>query len=131
MFVICCLLRLDLPKKIVLSYFSPPIVSDPCLPVSFREQVSSSTGDQMVTLVGTGVYHDCKNKLRMLINLTATCVKEPCSLNGVYQPEINYEHSQFYGFSEFFYTMEDLLSSGGQYNYRKFQTLARVCTVHL
>jgi len=101
-------------------------VSDPCLPIGYREQVTSPSGDQVITLHGTGIYDDCKNKLRHLLNLSTPCVREPCALDGTYLPEIDYRHSQFYGFSEFYYTMEDLLHIGGAYNYRQFQTLARV-----
>jgi ectonucleoside triphosphate diphosphohydrolase 4 len=43
-----------------------------------------------------------------LLNLNATCKRKPCSLNGVYQPTINYDAQDFYGFSEFWYTMEGL-----------------------
>jgi len=44
----------------------------------------------------------------MLLNLNATCLRKPCSFNGVYQPEINYNSQDFYGFSEFWYTMQGL-----------------------
>ena len=42
------------------------------------------------------------------MNLNATCKRKPCSFNGVYQPQINYNAQDFYGFSEFWYTMQGL-----------------------
>lgn len=103
------------------------VVSDPCLPINYREQVTSSAGGRVITLQGTGIYDDCKNKLRHLLNFSTNCTKEPCTLDGTYLPEIDFRHTRFYGFAEFYYTMEDLLHIGGEYSYRKFQTLARFC----
>ena len=53
-------------------------------------------------------------------------MKEPCYMNGVYQPEIDTSSSEFYGFSEFYYSMEDVLRMGGPYNYNKFEAAAQV-----
>ena len=111
---------------LILAYFSNTVVSDPCLPINYREQVTPSTGGQVITLQGTGIYDDCKNKLRHLLNFSTTCTMAPCALDGTYLPEIDYRHTQFYGFAEFYYTMEDLLHIGGEYNYKIFQSLARV-----
>ena len=57
---------------------------------------------------------------------TMPCVKEPCSINGAFQPEINVNNSEFYGFSEFYYSMEDVLRIAGQYDYKKFEQAAQV-----
>ena len=37
---------------------------------------------------------------------------------------IYFRNSEFYGFSEFYYTMEDVLRMGGPYEYMKFQKAA-------
>ena len=34
---------------------------------------------------------------------------------------------QFYGFSEFYYSMEDVLRMAGAYNFRSFAEAAQVC----
>ena len=62
----------------------------------------------MITIVGEGNFHDCAEHLVPLLNLNTTCKKQSCSINGVYQPIINYKSQDFYGFSEFWYTMEGL-----------------------
>jgi len=67
------------------------------------------------TVIGEGDFDSCAKHLVNLLNLNATCKRKPCSLNGIYQPTINYDLQDFYGFSEFWYTMEDILKIGGPY----------------
>jgi Golgi nucleoside diphosphatase len=47
-------------------------------------------------------------------------------MNGVRRPMIDFHNSEFYGFSEFFYTMEDILKMGGKFNGIQFQRQANV-----
>lgn len=42
------------------------------------------------------------------------------------QAPINFSNSEFYGFSEFYYCMEDVLRIGGQYNSDKYSQAAMV-----
>jgi Golgi nucleoside diphosphatase len=48
-------------------------------------------------------------------------------MNGVHQPPIVFRNSEFYGFSEFWYTMEDVFRIGGLYGSKKFEEEAKVC----
>lgn len=48
------------------------------------------------------------------------------SLNGVYQPPIHFQNSEFYGFSEFYYCTEDVLRMGGNYDAAAFTRAAKV-----
>ena len=43
---------------------------------------------------GLGDYSECQNRVKELLNNTQPCMKEPCSINGIFQPEIDsrYEH---------------------------------------
>lgn len=59
-------------------------------------------------MTGEGDFANCTKHLITLLNLNATCLRKPCSFNGVYQPEINYNSQDFYGFSEFWYTMQGI-----------------------
>ena len=43
--------------------------------------------------------------------------------------QINFANSEFYGFSEFYYSMEDVLRMAGKYDYMKFSRAAKVCIV--
>ncbi|CAF2078259.1 unnamed protein product [Rotaria magnacalcarata] len=84
-----------------------------CLPHGYTTNYTRY--NKIITIKGEGDFHSCANHLVTLLNLNATCKKKPCSLNGIYQPKINYESQDFYGFSEFWYTMEDVLKIGGPY----------------
>ncbi|KAL3863359.1 hypothetical protein ACJMK2_005117 [Sinanodonta woodiana] len=99
-------------------------IPDACLPVNLVLESKDKTGI-VNTFKGTGDYLQCQNKLIPLLNLTVPCQREPCSLNGVHQPYINFHNSEFYGFSEFWYTMEDVFRIGGQYEYEAFIAQAK------
>lgn len=97
---------------------------DPCLPQSLEETVSQDKKD--LFLKGSGDYDKCQERLKPLLNLTVPCEKEPCSFNGIFQPDVRFNNSEFYGFSEYWYCMEDVLRIGGVYEYEKFQKAAKV-----
>lgn len=59
-------------------------------------------------------------------NASIPCEQAPCSMNGVHQPMISFHNSEFYGFSEFWYTMDDVFRIGGIYNFEKFKFEAKV-----
>lgn len=44
------------------------------------------------------------------------------------QAPVNFSNSEFYGFSEFYYCMEDVLRMGGQYDSGMFSRAAKVTT---
>ena len=115
-------------KSPVLSKKSPVLslpleILDPCLPVGM---ITEGGRDDVYRFKGTGDYHACQESLLPLLNLTLSCQTSPCSFNGVHQPEINFHNSEFYGFAEFWYTMEDVYRIGGQYEYDIFAAQAKV-----
>ena len=77
-------------------------------------------------LTGTGSFRKCEEKIKPLLNLTTTCPKSPCSFNGIYQSPIDYEHADFYGFAEFWYSSNDVLRVGGKYENEKLEKEAKV-----
>lgn len=89
------------------------------------EEVKLASGESC-HVRGTGDFVQCKHTLAAYLNQSVPCTKEPCSLGGVFQPEIDMRHSAFYGFSEFYYTMEDVLQMGGKYEYVPFYKAAQV-----
>jgi len=103
------------------------VISDPCLTVNKVEHVTY--GGQQFDLKGTGNYLLCQQSLVPLLNKSVTCQKQPCSMNGVYQPEIKFQRSTFFGFSEFYYSSEDVLRLGGAYHYETFERAAKVSTI--
>lgn len=102
--------------------FSSPIL-DPCLPRGLKDSITVSKKE--VFLRGSGNFDKCQGQLKPLLNLSVPCEKEPCSFNGVFQPNIEFSNSEFYGFSEYWYCMEDVLRIGGVYDYEKFQKAAK------
>lgn len=84
-----------------------------CMPRGYTTNYTRN--NQTIHVTGEGDFLNCAKQLVNLLNLNASCPKKPCSFNGVYQPEINYKSQDFYGFSEFWYTMQDILKIGGPY----------------
>lgn len=50
------------------------------------------------------------------------CIDEPCLFNGIHGPKLNFELDKFIGISEYWYTANDIFQSGGEYNYKAFNT---------
>ncbi|XP_041956624.1 ectonucleoside triphosphate diphosphohydrolase 4 isoform X1 [Alosa sapidissima] len=95
-------------------------VLDPCLPNDLQDEVGP-TG-QRIHIRGTGDFDSCRLLLQPFLNRTN---ETHTSLNGIYQPAIDFRNSQFYGFSEFYYCTEDVLRMGGDYNSTKYTNAAK------
>lgn len=77
------------------------VVAHPCLPPGFTWHVDPGEfgvtttsihprrSNGPVVLRGTGDFHRCKAVAEHLIDVDIPCYQPPCSLNGVYQPELN------------------------------------------
>lgn len=85
-----------------------------------------------VHTIGTGHWEECYQLLRGFTNS-----KEPfyedcptkddsCPSDGIKIPMVvDMKISDFYGFSEFWYSMEEMLDQGGSYNPQEFQQIAK------
>ncbi|XP_048368891.1 ectonucleoside triphosphate diphosphohydrolase 4 isoform X4 [Sphaerodactylus townsendi] len=93
---------------------------DPCLPLDIEEEIQQN--GQTMHLRGTGDFNLCREVIQTLMNKTN---ETQTSLNGVYQPPVHFENSEFYGFSEFYYCTEDVLRMGGEYSAAKFLKAAK------
>uniref|UniRef100_A0A0G2JX61 Ectonucleoside triphosphate diphosphohydrolase 4 n=1 Tax=Rattus norvegicus TaxID=10116 RepID=A0A0G2JX61_RAT len=93
---------------------------DPCLPLDLKDEIQQN--GQTLYLRGTGDFDLCRETLQPFMNKTN---ETQTSLNGVYQPPIHFQNSEFYGFSEFYYCTEDVLRMGGDYNAAKFTKAAK------
>ncbi|XP_064600465.1 ectonucleoside triphosphate diphosphohydrolase 4-like isoform X2 [Liolophura sinensis] len=98
---------------------------DPCLPVNMIQQSDDPVDDVTLYFKGTGDFLACRAAVMPLLNLTVPCQKFMCSMNGVFQPDINFHNSEFFGFSEFWYTTEDVFRMAGPYNSDKFVGAAK------
>ncbi|XP_058143840.1 ectonucleoside triphosphate diphosphohydrolase 4 isoform X4 [Dasypus novemcinctus] len=93
---------------------------DPCLPLDIKDEIQQN--GQTMYLRGTGDFDLCRETIQPFMNRTN---ETQTSLNGVYQPPIHFQNSEFYGFSEFYYCTEDVLRMGGDYNAAKFTKAAK------
>ncbi|NWW87473.1 ENTP4 diphosphohydrolase, partial [Rhynochetos jubatus] len=93
---------------------------DPCLPLDAEDEIQQN--GQMMYLRGTGDFNLCRELIQPFMNKTN---ETQTSLNGVYQPAVHFQNSEFYGFSEFYYCTEDVLRMGGDYNAAKFTKAAK------
>ncbi|XP_041346574.1 ectonucleoside triphosphate diphosphohydrolase 4 isoform X1 [Pyrgilauda ruficollis] len=93
---------------------------DPCLPRDAQDELRHR--GLTLHLRGTGDFQLCRERLRPLLNRTNGTGS---SLNGVFQPPVHLQSSEFYGFSEFYYCTEDVLRMGGDYSAAKFTRAAQ------
>ncbi|XP_072410044.1 ectonucleoside triphosphate diphosphohydrolase 4 isoform X2 [Chiloscyllium punctatum] len=93
---------------------------DPCLPADSKDEIHQ--GGRTLYLRGLGDFDWCRQIIRPFLNKTN---ETSTSLNGVYQPPVDYLNSEFYGFSEFYYCTEDVLRMGGDYDVAKFTKAAK------
>ncbi|XP_068777111.1 ectonucleoside triphosphate diphosphohydrolase 4 isoform X6 [Struthio camelus] len=107
-----------LGKQIGMTSDSPYL--DPCLPLDAQDEVRQN--GQIMYLRGTGDFDMCREIIQPFMNKTN---ETQTSLNGVYQPAVHFQNSEFYGFSEFYYCTEDVLRMGGDYNAAKFTKAAK------
>lgn len=96
-------------------------VLDPCLPRDARDELQQA--GLTLHLRGTGDFQQCRELLQPLLNRTN---ETQSSLNGVFQPPVQFHNSEFYGFSEFYYCTEDVLRMGGDYSAARFTKAAQV-----
>ncbi|XP_034431565.1 ectonucleoside triphosphate diphosphohydrolase 7-like [Hippoglossus hippoglossus] len=91
---------------------------DPCLPAGLSDTVVRD--NRTLYLRGQGAWADCQHSVQPFLGLHNGTM----SPGGVYQAPINFSNSEFYGFSEFYYCMEDVLRMGGQYDSGKYSRAA-------
>lgn len=91
---------------------------DPCLPHGLSDTVVR--GNHTLHLRGQGDWAHCQDAVRPFLGLHNGTM----SPGGVYQAPINFSNSEFYGFSEFYYCMEDVLRIRGTYNSFKYARAA-------
>lgn len=93
---------------------------DPCLPVGLTDVLERN--GHILHIRGKGDWATCGALLRPLLARSNT---SHASLNGIYQSPIDFNNSEFYGFSEFFYCTEDVLRIGGHYHGPTFAKAAQ------
>jgi len=120
-------------KRQLVSDASLVAVPDVCLPLDCSEHIAR--GNSSAIVYGVGSLELCRKKLLPLLNMSSCKTVSSssainCVTGGFQRPSISFINSKFYAFSEFYYTMEDILRMGGKYNSVRFQLAAQVCLLH-
>ncbi|KAK6441047.1 Golgi apyrase [Oleoguttula sp. CCFEE 5521] len=96
------------------SYPNMGELPDPCLPVGLRVD---ATGAEIAkgavvesSLVGTGKFTECLKRTNPLLEKDAPCDDQPCLLNGVHTPAIDFDVNHFVGVSEYWHTTHELFA---------------------
>lgn len=93
---------------------------DPCLPTDLAFTTKGDVflpGPKTVDgkipyLIGTGQFDRCLNKTYPLLEKDAICEDEPCLLNGVHVPAIDFGVNHFVGISEYWHTTHEIFDKG-------------------
>lgn len=109
-------------KKNSHSFSQGQTITDPCLPRDLTDEGHHKS--RYYRLSGNGKFKECQAEIIKLLNTTAPCKTKPCSLDGIHQPPINFDQSEFYGFAEFWYSTQDILRLGGQYEDDRMDQMA-------
>lgn len=103
-------------------------LQDPCSPLGMYEDIAAE--DRTLSLRGTGDFDSCRAALLPVLLGNATqssCVDRTCRVASSFQrPAVKYNHLEFLGTSEFFYTMRDVLRMAGNYDADSFERSAKV-----
>ena len=100
-------------------------VLDPCLHHS-QSEIHTHFG-RSINFTGLSNYFLCREMLHTHLHKEEPCPLSPmhCKMDNVYQAPIDFSSMAFYGFSEFWYTMQDVYGTGGVYYRDKFELSAR------
>ncbi|KAI1729873.1 GDA1/CD39 (nucleoside phosphatase) family domain-containing protein [Ditylenchus destructor] len=103
-------------------------VRDGCLPTNFLKLVNKHDGSQFVRK-GTGGWDSCVDEIAQLLFKAPgvrTCPNgQTCYFGGVVAPPLSLSQIELYGFSEYWFSVEDVLSLGGVYVHDEFEKKAR------
>ncbi|CAG9537364.1 unnamed protein product [Cercopithifilaria johnstoni] len=102
-------------------------IRDPCLPVNLLKTVKSKDGSQFIRK-GVGDWDTCIKNVTSLLMATvvnSNCYTEKCLFGLVRSPPISLSEIELYGFSEYWFSLENVLSVGGNYDFSKTASRAR------
>lgn len=101
---------------------------DPCLSIDSSETINITRPNDfgqtqlLYYLRGSGNFSQCQDRLRQMITGQALswCNNITCPFTDLQHLTVPFQESEFYGISEFWYTMNDVYQMGGHYSRRKF-----------
>lgn len=102
-------------------------VRDPCLPVNLLKAVIRKDGSQFIRK-GFGDWDICVKSLTSFLktdSANSECYTLSCFFGLVRAPPVSLSDTELYGFSEYWYSLEDVLFMGGPYDFSKIESKAR------
>ncbi|KKY15620.1 putative nucleoside diphosphatase [Phaeomoniella chlamydospora] len=106
-------------------------IPDPCLPTGLLTKMDGTilpTADASHTsdshLLGTGKFDECLRRTFPLLNKDVPCEDEPCLLNGVHVPAIDFDVNHFLGISEYWHSTHGIFEMGAKdtaYDFNTYQ----------
>lgn len=89
---------------------------DPCLPKGLEvtedgkpiSPGSDVAKGKALRLVGTGKFQECLQRTKPLLEKDVPCLDDPCLLNGVHVPLIDFDVNHFVGVSEYWHTTHEI-----------------------
>jgi Golgi apyrase len=107
-------------------------IPDPCLPVGLRMAINGTVFNESNPakveephLFGTGRFDECLQHVYPLLEKEVPCLDEPCLLNGVHVPAIDFDVNHFIGISEYWHTTHEIFEMGHKdkaYDFHTYQT---------
>lgn len=104
---------------------------DPCLPAGLKmtskgkilpnDNDSPSEGPH---LIGTGKFDECMRQTSPLLEKDAPCLDEPCLMNGIHVPAIDFDVNHFIGISEYWHTTHEVFEMAHKdkaYDFKTYQ----------
>ena len=138
--------QLETPSLVIKGLTKKFPIKDPCRPKELEENITLTLDldelnpqfrshalkpSQLLYLQGTGDWQKCYDILTEFVNSRESyfkpCVNDlGCPDNGINMSPVPLHHMEIYGFSEFWYTMEDTFQMGGPYNFDRFSKASQV-----
>jgi golgi apyrase len=105
---------------------------DPCLPAGLKMTskgkvlpFDNSAPFQGPYLIGTGKFDECLKQTSPLLDKDAPCLDEPCLMNGIHVPAIDFDVNHFIGISEYWHTTHEVFEMGHKdkaYDFKTYQS---------
>lgn len=105
------------------------ILFDPCLPIDSSETINitnqwdnTSKTQYLYHLKGSGEFERCHSMLKQVITKDAIkwCMNNTCPFNELKNLDVPFKDTDFYGLSEFWYSMNDIFRLGGKFDSNNF-----------
>lgn len=105
-------------------------IPDPCLPTGLKLSTDGKMLDDKLLgpaqhLVGIGKFDECLRRTLPLLEKDVPCLDEPCLINGVHVPAIDFDVNHFIGISEYWHTTHEIFESAytdKAYDFNTYQT---------